>query len=518
MDDLLRQLLGYARGAWSYRWWGLAVAWVVGAGAAIGVYLLPDKYEASARIYVDTQSVLGPLMAGLAVPTDVNQQVVMLSKTLISRPNTEKLIRMADLDLAAKTKKQKDDLVDDVIARIKINGVGKDNLFTLRFMDDNPERAKRVVQSMVSIFVESGLGDKRKDTDTARRFIEEQIKNYASKLDEAETRLKEFKLKNMALLGGEGAKDSIGQMGDLSSKLRQAQLELREAENSRDAVKKQLVGETPSTSISGPAGDTIAIPELDGRIDAQKKQLDELLRRYTEDHPDVKGTRRVLELLEKQREEELKVKRAAAVSNPLSVSNPNPVYQQLRISLTENEARIASLRTRVAEFEARLAQSREAMKLGPQIEQEFAQLNRDYEIHKKNYDSLVARRESATISVDMDAATGVAEFRLIDPPSVPSRPAWPNRLLLMPISGVVALLVGLAVSLLISQLRPAFFDSRSLRESTGMPILGSISMTPNPDRARRERRTRYVFAGGVAALVCAFFALTILVAAVGRIV
>lgn len=513
MDDLIRQLLVFARGAWAYRWWGLLVAWLVGIGGAVGVYFIPDRYEASARIYVDTQSVLAPLMSGLAVPSDVNQQVAMLSKTLISRPNVEKLIRMADLDLAAKTKEQREELIEDVTKRIQISSTGRDNLYTLAFRDTKPDRAKRVVQSIVSIFVESGLGDKRKDTDSARRFIEEQIKNYAQKLDEAETRLKDFRIKNISMLS-ESGKDLTGQVGDLATRLRDAQLQLREAENSRDALKRQLVGEEPVLLPENPNTGGVSLPELDGRIDALKKQLDELERRYTDKHPDVVGTQRIIEQLEKQRAEELKTRRKPG-AQAMNV-NSNPVYQQMKIQLMESEANIASLKTRVAEYQARQAQLKEYMKLGPQIEQELAQLNRDYEINKRNYESLVARRESANISVEMESSAGVAEFRVIDPPNVPSKPAAPNRRLLMPLVGLLSLLVGGAVALLISQIRPTFHDSRSLREFTGLPILGTVSMIRSPERRRRQRRQLIGFAGGVASLVVAFGALTILISHFGR--
>ena len=107
MEDILRQLSVILRGMWLYRWWGLAAAWIVGPIAAAAVYLQPDRYEASARVYVDTQSILKPLMSGLAVQPNVDQQINILSRTLISRPNVEKLIRMADLDLAAKTKEER---------------------------------------------------------------------------------------------------------------------------------------------------------------------------------------------------------------------------------------------------------------------------------------------------------------------------------------------------------------------------------------------------------------------------
>ncbi len=80
----------------------MALAWIVGVVAGLVIYQMPDKYESSARVYVDTQLVLRPLMAGLAVQPNIDQQIAMLSRTLISRPNVEKLINMADLDLGVK--------------------------------------------------------------------------------------------------------------------------------------------------------------------------------------------------------------------------------------------------------------------------------------------------------------------------------------------------------------------------------------------------------------------------------
>lgn len=500
MDELIRRLIAHVRGAWRFRWWGLLAAWLAGVAGAVTVYLMPDKYEASARIYVDTQSVLAPLMSGLTVPTDVNQQVVILSRTLISGPNVEKLIRMADLDLAVKNKNQREQLVEDVTKRLKVQTAGKDNIFTLSFLDNNPERAKRVVQSLVSIFIESGLGDKRKDSDSARRFIEDQIKSYAQKLDDAETRLKEFKLKNMMLVG-DGAKDAVGSLREEAETLRQAQLELREAENSRDAIRKQLVGEAPG-SVSVTGGMT---SELDGRIDGLKKQLDDMLRNYTDNHPDVIGTRRILAELEKQRADELKARKSA--EGP--IASTNPVYQQLKISLTSAEARVAQLKTRVGEYSSRVERSKQLMQMAPQVEQELAQLNRDYDIHKKEYDQLVSRRESANMSAQMESVAGVADFRLIDPPKAPTTPAAPNRTMLMPLAGLIALIFGGALTVLLDQIRPAFFDSRVLRETMGLPILGSVSVTPNPERKRRDRRSKWLFAGGVGSLVSAFCVLTL---------
>ena len=195
MEDILRQVLVILRATWKHRRLGMLVAWVVGAIAAGVILRIPDRYEASARIFVDTQSILKPLMSGLAVQPNIEQQVMMLSRTLISRPNVEKLVRMADLDLNIKGKAEQDALVDGLMKTLSIQSVGRDNLYSLSYRDTDPGKAQRVVQALVSIFVESSLGDKRQDSDSARKFIEEQIRNYEKKLQDAEGRLKDRQMR-----------------------------------------------------------------------------------------------------------------------------------------------------------------------------------------------------------------------------------------------------------------------------------------------------------------------------------
>src|SRR6188768_3701723 len=99
MQELVHQILATIRGMWKFRWQGLIATWVVAIAGVVIVWRIPDQFEASARVYVDTDSILKPLMSGLAVQPNVDQQITMLSRTLISRPNLEKLVRMADLDL-----------------------------------------------------------------------------------------------------------------------------------------------------------------------------------------------------------------------------------------------------------------------------------------------------------------------------------------------------------------------------------------------------------------------------------
>ena len=505
MDEIIRQATTILRGMWQHRWLGLMVAWIVGAIGVVMVLRIPDKYEASTRIYVDTQSILKPLMSGLAIEPNLDQQIMILSRTLISRPNVEKLIRMADLDLNVKSKQAQDGLVDGLMKTLTIKSTSRDNLYTLAYNDQDPERAKRVVQSLASIFVESSLGDKRKDTDSAKKFIDDQIQVYQTKLEEAEERLKEFKLKNLALQNHEG-KDYFGRIGEVSAALERSKLELREAENARDALKRQIVGEEPVLLPDAPSGPItgVSLPEIDGRIEALKRNLDGLLQRFTDQHPDVVGTRRMIKELEAQKQEEIMARKKTDPASPASLINNNPVYQQLKLSLAENEATVASLRVRVAEYQSRYNLLKDSVKLIPQIEAEYTQLNRDYDINKRNYESLVGRRESATMSGEMDASSGGVDFRLIDPPRVSPRPVSPNRLLLFPLTLALALAAGFFVAFAASQVRPVFFDARALREATGMPLLGTISKKIDDMIKLKEKRDFRRFVAAFASLVGAY--------------
>ena len=513
MNEIFNQLSAISRGLWKHRWPGLLVAWVVGAIGAAVVLWVPDKYEASARIYVDTQSILKPLMSGLAVQPNIEQQVVMLSRTLISRPNVEKLIRMADLDLGSKSKDAQEELILQVTKSLQIRNTGRDNLYTLSYRDSVPDKAKRVVQSMVSIFVESSLGDSRKDSDSAKKFIDEQIKTYVAKLEEAEGRLKEFKLRNIETQTADG-KDMSSRMSDISVQLNQARLELKEAENARDAARRQLESEksqnssVSSRSLIPEAPTLMATPEIDGRIDAQKRNLDGLLQRFTELHPDVAGARKLIKDLEELKRKEILELRRVAAATPAVVPGPasSLAAQELGRMMATSEVQVAALRARVGEYDSRMKRAREIMKTSPQIEAEFTQLNRDYAINKKNYEDLVARRESASLSGDLEGASGVVDFRLIDPPRVAPQPVAPNRIVLMPLALLAALVAGLGTALLASQLRAVFFDARSLRDIAGLPLLGVVTLVVGEHQRIAERSDFKKFVAATSGLIAVFIA------------
>ncbi len=489
MEEQLAQLIAHVKGIWKYRWLALATAWLVAVAGGIVVHVLPDKYEASARVFVDTQSILKPLLSGMTTVPNVEQQVGIMSRTLLSRPNLERLVRMVDLDIRTNTPKDKEALLEKLAQDIKLMGNPHDNIYTISYNNQNPRLAKDVVRSLLAIFVEAGIGDKKKDSENAVSFIDEQIKSYEEKLTTAENARKEFMLKNSALLSSQGG-DYSSKLMDATDILNQARLELREAEQARDALKRQIAGDEVDATTAMRAA-AVSNPEIDDRLQALRKNLDTLQMQFTPAHPDIIATQRLIAQLEERKRIESKSRKP----NPDRGASYSPMLQQLTISLASADARVASLRTRVDEYAARASRLAAMNKAVPEVEAQLAQLNRDYQINKEKYEKLLERREAAKLAGELTNTTEMMTFRVIDPPMVPPMPAGPPRLKFF--MGVVfgAIAAGIGVAFLMSKVRPTFLTQYSLRETTGLPVLGTVGMNWTVKERSRQRNGIYVFAG-----------------------
>jgi hypothetical protein len=208
--------------------------------------------------------------------------------------------------------------------------------------------------------------------------------------------------------------------------------------------------------------------------------------------------------LEDQKRKEVAELRKSALANPGAPASVSLAQQEMSRILANAEVQVASLKARVGEYDSRFARARQMMKTAPQIEAEFAQLNRDYDINKKNYNDLVSRREAAALSGDLDSVSGVADFRLIDPPRASPKPVAPNRLLLLPLALIAGLTAGLGVAFVMSQLRAVFHDPQSLTARVGLPILGVVTLVVNDAAVLARKRQLQKFIGATVALVLAF--------------
>lgn len=483
---------------WRVRWIAVGVAWALWLLFAIGIMFVRDRYEATARIYIDTQTVLKPLMRDLAFQPDIDQQVRMLARTLISRPNAERLRSLPEIGWEPSDPSQRSREIDALISAIKVAPSAGNNIYQISYRDTDPGRAQRLVENLVKTFISSSGTDKRKDSEEARRFIDAQIAAHEEKLMRAENALKDFKVKNFSVTGVPN-QDFFMRMSTLSDEVNRLRLELGAAEHSRDALKRELSSEEPQLPPEALAAGPLPVmqSETEARLEALKKQLDELLRRYTDQHPDVVGTRRTIAQLEAQRRQEIEA-RSRGDGKGRAPAATNPVFQRIRFALAEAEANVASLRGRLASQQARLDEVRARASRAPEAEAELTQLNRDYEVIRKNYELLVARRESASLGVQIDETSPLVEFRIVDPPRAEPRPVLPSRAAIAVLGALISIVAGVAAAFGYSRMHPVVSTVSKLREMSGRPVLGSVSLNLSEASQRQERMSRFGLLGAIA--------------------
>lgn len=500
MNDVFVQIVSYIGGIWRRRWYVLAVAWIVCGAGWTAVASLPDRYESSARIYVDMDTMLGPLMKGIAVEMNLFQQIDIMRRTLLSRPNVEKIILMTDLDLTVKSDEDKERLIDEMSGKISVKQQGR-NLFQISYEDVERGLTKRVVQAVMQIFVEGNLGASRKDMETTRRFLEGQIRSYERQLVEAETRLAKFKRQNMGLLPGEG--NYYEHMQEMRRRQAETEAQISEGTMIRDELRAQLKDvpkflEVAKDSAITQVGGGFGGPEsdLNLRILELQQIIDSLLTRYTEQHPDVQSTKRQLAALQKQLEEENAMAAGPEGDNvdepgpaaPGKTMVSNPVYEQIKLQLVQQEGVIAALKNRGEQARKAVEKWAGMAKLVPQVEAQLAQLNRDYQIVKKGYEEIRQRQESAKLASDLETKAQKVQFRIIDPPKLPVKPSGPNRPLMFAVVLLAGLAAGIAFSFLLSQVNTTFSSIQRLRATFTLPVLGRISAIISAREKRQSVR------------------------------
>jgi polysaccharide chain length determinant protein (PEP-CTERM system associated) len=278
MKELMRH---YATELWARRWWVVGIVWLVSLAGWFTVARMPDIYASSARVYVDTQSLLNPLMKGMTVRPDIEQQIEIMRRTLISRPNMEQLIRLTDLDLTVDSEGARESLLSGLEQRIRFAGEGR-QIFNIQFEDSDPKLAHSVVQSLLQIFVEQNVGDSRRDIERTRRFVDTQIADYEKRLRDSEAQVAEFRRVNA---------EDLRYKDIVNSRLQTAEFDIRQLENQlqagtwqRDQLKAQLAG-TPATLAGADAAQTSASQAASPagqRVEQLRQQLSEMRLRLTD--------------------------------------------------------------------------------------------------------------------------------------------------------------------------------------------------------------------------------------------
>lgn len=502
MQEAFETTLRLLADCWRFRWWGVLTTWVVAIVGWTVVAAIPNQYEATAKVYVDTESFLEPLLEGITVDSmDVGEKMALVATRLLSGPVLERVAREVEVS----------ELTDGLSLtsyvmelRTKVNIHAEQlsrtawpprppNLYTLGARDGDPQRALLIVSALLDAFVEDAIGSTKQDTGAAEEFLRRQIDDHEAKLVEIEQQLTEFRQANMDSLPERG-QSYFSRLQSERDLLSTAELSLEEERYRLHSIRSQLEGVSPVQRSFSASGEVVLSP-LEQRLQAQRSRLDELLLLYTDSHPEVVRLNNSIAQLEESLAAESKE------TNQIG-SSSNPMYQELRLQLGQVEANIAALEVRRNEYLRRITDLQSQVETLPQIEAELAALTRDYEITETNYNKLLDRFESAQLRSEANQTGQNVNFRIVEPPVLPSKPFFPNRLMFSALATVAAISAGIGTAFLISQIRPVFTSPAQLTSMYSWPVIGSISMSGAADRS--IFRGEYLFFASVALLLGAY--------------
>lgn len=523
---VVENVLEQARASWRHRWVALAAAWSVAVILWIVIFLVPDKYEATARVFVDTKTTLSQATHGISLGDDMDSQIQRVRQALLGGPQLQKVAQDTDLMAGALTERAQSEVLDELRKAIEIRGsmdpkglmptpreaAQTAGVYTITYQNSLRAKALQVVDRLLNTFVEGTLGSKRQGSEQAQQFLTSQIADYERRLSAQEDKLAQFKKQNVGLMPreqGDYFTKLQAEMDDLSK----ARESLAVAARKRDELAKQLHGEQPFGASSVPtapartggsatgAGSTPEPADTATRIRETQARIDELLLRFTDKHPDVIALRQTLKDLQARQQEEIAaVRRGDPGAADRAGLTSNPVYQSIQLQYDQADVDVAALDQDIADRERNIAQLRSMASTAPEVEAEFSKLTRDYDVTKAEYHALVERLDEAKLGQDADA-TGLVKFEVIDPPTADFKPVSPNRPLLISGALILGLLVGMGVAYAKHQLQPVFVSARQLQALTGRPVIGAISRIWLTKYRGSRQRSTLLYAGGAAGLV-----------------
>ena len=472
LHELYQYVLLEAHATWRYRWHALVLAWCVAIVGALLVFSLPNKYEASAQVYADTDALMNPLLRGLAVQPDVRGRLQIITHTLLARPNLETVADKTGLSLRATTPADKDVLLAGLGTAVKIKDAGATNLYDISYTDTDRQMSQKVVQGFLQILMNDTLGANTASLQTAESFLQQQVADYSNRLNLEEKKIADFRKANAGFMPSQKG-------GDYFARLQEAEDELQTLQGQYDATS----GGRATFVAADPR-----VQQLDKQIAAYQQQLDTLLLKYTDEYPDVVSARRSIAQLQARRKALAGTRTigttTATVTVPESARADGKKALAARIELKKQE--IADLKSNVDKAaDAQLT---------------LQKLTRNYDITKKQYDELVSRLNTAQLSQDATQSGNNLKFRVISPPVAPLLPVSPKRGLLLLVVFVLAVAIGGCFAYFLHKIKPVFVSLKSLRGLSDYPVIGTFSLIVSSAHHQRRHREVIGFCAGVGLL------------------
>lgn len=494
LHELFQYVLLEARAAWRYRWRALIAAWCVMFLGVLLVFSLPNQYEANAQVYADTDALTNPLLNGVAVQPDVRARLQVVTHTLLSRPNLETVADETGLSLRASSPGDKDSLLLELGAAVKIKDAGTQSLYNISYSDSDREMAQRVVQAFLQILMNNTVGANTASTTTAQNFLDQQVEDYGRRLSEAEAKLAEFKKANVGYIPSQGGSSYFTRLQAAEEQLQTLQAQYDTAIATRATTQQQMRTMATGSTSSGIDPRT---QEIDRQIASYQQKLNTLLLSYTDEYPDVVAARRMIEQLKARR---TTLQQSVSSGSMMGVASDNPVYQEMQKGMYNTQVSIQTLATQIALQKRQIANLKNEADKITDVQATLQNLTRNYDVTKKQYDQLLERSNTAQLSQDATQSGNNLKFRVINPPMVPSAPAGPHRGLLLIVVFGFAVAAGAGFAYFLHKITPVFVSLRGLQAAGDYPVLGSFSLMMSRSLKHERRRDMIGFCTGAGLL------------------
>lgn len=489
------------------KWW-LIIFFLVTILVGLGYSLkAPKIYEAETRILVQPQSVPQNIVRPI-VSTTIEDRLRTIAQQVTSRTNLESIIKKYAVYDDSKNVM----LIDDKVAMLRKNivldlsrasGTREWNAFIIRFQGNNPRKVMEVTNALASNFISENLNIRENQVSGTSKFLTDELESMTKKLADKEEALKKYREKYMGGLP-EQLQTNLSILERLQRQLNQNGENLRDAENRKIAIQKQIADVSSPPAVAGQQG----LPQQAAGPDQLanfREQLASLEARYTPNHPDIIRLKETIAKLE------AKEKEGPSKTSPRRVSpETQRMLQTLNRQLTDVGLEIGALKGEIEKTQGQIKWYQKKVEDTPKREQELLSLNRDYQNIRNLYNSLMDRKLQAEIAVSMEKKQKGERFQVLDPAKLPQRPIKPDMKKMLLITLAIGLGLGGGVAYLVEMMDSSYKDPVEVEKELDLPILVSMPIRyTNKELRGMKVRNVLAYVSVTVGFVAAVFAIVI---------
>jgi len=447
-----------------------------------GSFLWPKTYEASSTVLIERSTVLKPLMQGVGVSGTIDNRLADLSSEIMSRNVIENVIKKLGLAANNLDSRQYNTLIESVKRNMDVTVKGNEretNLFNISYKGGDPKKVADMVNTIVGVYIDEKMASRRTDTSEAYDFIQNQLQEYKSKLEESDRRIREFKEENPNLVP-QSETTLLTRLESQQNAKIETDIRLKELLRKRDNLQKQLAGEKELT---------VAFVTKEGspqaRLSYLNSQLMLLSAKYTENYPEVIKIKSEIEELKKQM---IQAKTSHIEGSGSETSAMNPIYQQLREDLAKTDAEIESLKARAAELSRQQQDIQRIFGRMPKEQEEWTKIQRDRNAYQQIYDELLQKLQNAKVSKELEFSDKGERFSIVDAAIIPMYPVKPDRIKVILLGLVFSIVSGIGAAYGLEHFDRSFKDEASIEASLKVPVLGAIPQIVTEDDKLSQKR------------------------------